>query len=239
MIGESVAAANPNTIVVLESGGPVLTPWRSQVKGLLEAWYPGEQGGAAIASVLFGDVDPSGHLLVTFPQSESDEPAAGDPGSYPGLLSETYKEGVFVGYRWFDARNRAPAFPFGFGLSYTNFSYSNLEVRSTGTGAVVSATITNRGARPGSAVPQLYLSLPSTTGVPQPPAQLKGFDKVTLQPGMSAHIVFSVDKRALSYWDSGASMWRVAPGCYGVMVGGSSRDLPLHGQLAVGGGSCP
>ncbi len=132
----AVAAANPNTIVVLETGGPVLTPWRNQVRGLLEAWYPGEQGGTAIAHVLFGDVDPSGHLPVTFPQTRNQEPTANDSSSYPGVANqETYKEGVFVGYRWFDAHHLNPAFPFGFGLSYTRFAYRHLRIRPSAGGA--------------------------------------------------------------------------------------------------------
>jgi beta-glucosidase len=235
-----VAAANPNTIVVLETGGPVLTPWRGQVKGLLDAWYPGEQGGAAIARVLFGDVNPSGHLPVTFPQAEADEPTAGDPMSYPGVANkETYKEGVFVGYRWFDAHALAPAFPFGFGLSYTSFSYRALHVAPTATGATVSVTVTNSGARTGAAVPQLYVGLPSLPGVPEPPAQLKGFEKVELAPGQSSNVSFPLDMRSLSYWDTAAGGWRVAPGCDPVIVGDSSRRAALRGVLAVNGASCP
>ena len=227
-----VAAANPNTIVVLETGGPVLTPWRSKVKGLLEAWYPGEQGGAAIARVLFGDVDPSGHLPVTFPQSESQEPTAGDPSSYPGVGNvEHYKEGVFVGYRWFDQHGLAPAFPFGFGLSYTRFAYGNLSVGPT----AVSATVTNVGSRPGAEVAQLYVGIPSAPQAPEPPAQLKGFEKVSLDPGQSARVTFPLDGRSLAHWSGG---WQTSPGCYHVMVGDSSRSLPLQGTLAVAGASC-
>ena len=237
---KQVAAANPNTIVVLETGGPVLTPWRDQVKGLLEMWYPGENGGAALGRVLFGDVNPSGHLPVTFPQAEADEPTAGEPGAYPGIAnSETYKEGVFVGYRWFDAHHLQPAFPFGFGLSYTSFAYRDLGITATPNGATVGATVTNVGARAGDAVPQLYVGLPSLPGVPQPPAQLKGFDKFSLAPGQSARVSFPLDARALSYWEASANNWRVAAGCYGVMVGSSSRDLPLAGVLSVNGATCP
>jgi beta-glucosidase len=217
----------------------VLTPWRSQVKGLLAAWYPGEQGGAAVARVLFGEVNPIGHLPVTFPRYASDEPTAGDLGSYPGIgISETYKEGVFVGYRWFDAHKLTPAFPFGFGLSYSRFTYSGLGVSPTGGGAVVSATVTNRGPRDGAAVPQLYLALPSLGGVPQPPLQLKGFTKVTLRARRSARVRFPIDLRALSYWDTAAGGWHVLPGCYGVFVGNSSRELALSGVLPVRGARC-
>ena len=236
---QQVAAANHNTVVVLETGGPVLTPWRTEVKGLLEAWYPGEQGGASIARVLFGDVDPSGHLPVTFPNSGSQYPTAGDPGAYPGIAdSETYGEGVFVGYRWYDAHHVSPAFPFGFGLSYTRFSYRDLKVRPTPTGAVVAVTVANVGRRTGAAVPQLYLGIPGLAGVPQPAAQLKGFDKLTLAPRQKRRVSFVLDARSLSYWDTAAGGWRVAPGCYRVMVGSSSRDLPLHGVFARAGAHC-
>jgi beta-glucosidase len=236
---KQVAEANPNTIVVLETGGPVLTPWRAQVKGLLEAWYPGEQGGAALARVLFGDTDPSGHLPVTFPQAEADQPTAGDPSSYPGVAnSETYKEGVLVGYRWFDAHGLQPAFPFGFGLAYTSFAYRHLQIAATATGASVTATVTNTGRRAGAAVAQLYLGLPSLPGVTEPPAQLKGFEKVALAPRQSATVSFPLDARSLSYWDSAAAGWRVAPGCDAVSLGSSSRELPLRGALAVNGGHC-
>jgi beta-glucosidase len=234
-----VAAANPRTIVVLETGGPVLTPWRSQVGGLLEAWYPGEQGGAAIARVLFGDVDPSGRLPVTFPRSAADEPTGGDPASYPGIAnSESYKEGVFVGYRWFDAHRLAPAFPFGFGLSYTRFAVRDLAIRPTAGGALVTATVANVGRRTGEAVPQLYVGLPSSASVPQPPAQLRGIAKLRLAPGRRARVRFVLDARSLSYWDTRPGAWRVGRGCYRVMVGSSSRDLPLRGAFGRGGARC-
>jgi beta-glucosidase len=237
---QQVAEANPNTIVVLETGGPVLTPWRNQVKGLLDAWYPGEAGGAALARVLFGDVNPSGHLPVTFPQSEGEEPTAGDSSSYPGVAnSEIYKEGVLVGYRWFDANALQPAFPFGFGLSYTNFSYRRLRIAATPAGVSVSATITNVGRRSGAAVPQLYVGLPSLPGVRQPPTQLKAFEKVTLAPRHSAQVSFNLDFRALSYWDTATRTWSVVPGCDSLLLGASSREPALAGLLAVNGAKCP
>jgi beta-glucosidase len=234
---EQVAAANPHTVVVLETGGPVLTPWRDKVAGLLEAWYPGEQGGTAIARVLFGDADPGGRLPVTFPRQEGDIPTAGDPEKYPGVAETVrYKEGVLVGYRWYDANGIQPAFPFGFGLSYTSFRYSGLRVSADS----VSATVQNVGTRPGVDVPQLYLGLPSPApGVVQPPKQLKGFQKVALAPGQSSRVTFPVDARSLSYWNSSNNGWRVAPGCYGVMVGRSSRDTVLRGTLRVGSAVCP
>jgi beta-glucosidase len=195
----AVAAANPNTIVLLEAGGPVLTPWQTQVKGLLDAWYPGESGGSAIAQVLFGDIDPSGHLPLTFPGAESQEPTYGDPSSYPGIgIDETHREGAFVGYRWFDAHGLTPAYPFGFGLSYTSFRYSGLRITRLEAGARVSFTVINVGSRAGSVLPQLYLGLSSLPGIPEPPAQLEGFAKVPLAPGQQTRVRFVVGSRALS-----------------------------------------
>lgn len=235
----AVAAANPRTIVVLETGGPVLTPWRSAIKGLFEAWYPGEQGGTAIAAALFGDIDPSGHLPVTFPASETQEPTYGDASSYPGIgIDETYKEGVFVGYRWFDAHALAPAYPFGFGLSYTRFTYSGLRISRIGSGLRVAFTVTNAGKRSGAAVAQLYLGLPSLPGIRQPPAQLKRFRKIMLMPRRHARIDFTLGARDLSYWDVNSSSWQIAPGCYRVMVGSSSRQAALRGTMGRNGARC-
>jgi beta-glucosidase len=240
---QQVAAANPRTVVVLETGGPDLTPWRDRVGALLEAWYPGERGGAAIARILFGDVDPSGRLPVTFPNSAGDIPTAGDPEKYPGVANEVhYKEGVLVGYRWFDAHGLTPAFPFGFGLSYTTFRYSGLSIAPgpPGSVATVGATVTNTGSRAGVAVPELYLGLPSPApSVVQPPRQLKGFTRVALAPGQSARVTLPLDERAFSYWNTAAERWAVAAGCYPVAVGASSRDLPLSAEIARGGASCP
>ncbi|HEY2436959.1 MAG TPA: fibronectin type III-like domain-contianing protein, partial [Solirubrobacteraceae bacterium] len=160
--------------------------------------------------------------------------------SYPGVAdSEVYKEGVFVGYRWFDAHNLEPAFPFGFGLSYTSFSYDALAATRTAGGARITATITNTGSRRGSSLAQLYVGLPSVPGAPQPPSQLKGFTKLTLAPGRSRRVSFPLNGRSLAYWNTGAGAWSVAPGCDTVMVGPSSREALLKGTLAVDGASCP
>jgi beta-glucosidase len=233
---ERIAGANPNTIVVLETGGPVLTPWRDRVRGLLEAWYPGQEGGTAIARVLFGDADPGGRLPATFPASEADEPTAGDPEKYPGVAETvTYKEGVLVGYRWFDAHGLRPAYPFGFGRSYTTFAYRRLHVATAAGGVTVTADVTNTGMRRGVAVPQLYVGLPSPgPGIVQPPRQLRGFAKLRLRPGQRRRVRFTLDRRALSYWDTAAGGWRVAPGCYRIMLGSSSRALPLRGSSCRG-----
>jgi beta-glucosidase len=240
---EQVAAANPNTIVVLETGGPVLSPWRNSVRALVEAWYPGQEGGTAIARVLFGDVDPAGRLPVTFPRQEGDVPTAGDPEKYPGVAeSETYKEGVFVGYRWWDQQGLQPAFPFGFGLSYTRFALRNLRIRSGGArGALATVTVdlTNTGRRAGTAVPELYLGLPSPgAGVPEPAKQLKGYAKVSLAPRQRRTVSFPLTARSLSYWDVNANAWRIAPGCTRVVVGRSARDDALTGTIAQAGARC-
>ena len=255
----AIAAANPHTAVVLETGAPVLTPWRESVGALLEAWYPGEDGGSAIARVLFGDADPGGRLPATFPKSEADLPTApGGMAQYPGTVNpeencrvhtsvpcpyyqEYYSEGVLEGYRWYDKQRIEPAFPFGFGLSYTRFRFSELAV-TAGAGpepsATVVVTVANTGARTGWAVPELYLGLPALPGVAQPPNQLKGFAKVQLAPGESERVSMPLDTRAFSYWSDAANGWRVAAGCVKVRVGDSSRHLPLRGRLAVGGGAC-
>jgi beta-glucosidase len=236
----TVAGANPNTVVVLETGDPVVTPWRAGVRGLLEAWYPGEEGGAALARVLFGDADPGGRLPVTFPPSDSQYPTAGDPLAYPGGTDVLYNEGIDVGYRWYDAHDITPAFAFGFGLSYTTFRYSNLQLTlggSSATMATASVDVTNTGRRLGSDVPQLYIGDPASTG--EPPRQLKGYRKVTLGPGQTTQVTFPIDQRAVSYWDVKRAAWTAASGCYDIMIGRSSRDIVQQSVLPVGGATCP
>jgi beta-glucosidase len=226
---ERVAAANRRTIVVLETGGPVLTPWRGKVAGLLEAWYPGQEGGTAIARVLFGDVDPGGRLPATFPRSEADLPTAGDPEKYPGVNDEeTYKEGVFVGYRWFDARRLKVAFPFGYGLSYTKWRLGRPVVR----GRTVTVRVRNAGPRRGSTVVQLYVGMPSSQAVPQPPRQLRGYKKLVLHAHRSRLVRFRLTNRDLSYWDVNRHGWRVARGTYRLEVGFSSRRLRRAGTIS-------
>lgn len=238
-----VAAANRRTIVVLETGGAVLTPWRNRVAGLLEAWYPGEEGGAAIARVLFGDVNPGGRLPVTFPASEAKTPTAGDPASYPGVKDRTsFSEGVLVGYRWYEAHRSRPAFPFGFGLSYTRFRYESLQLKTLrGRGRIlqVSLTVANVGPRAGTAVPQLYVHIPPPKrNVSEPPRQLRGFDHIVLRAGESQRVTFTLTARDLAWWDTVASRWRVATGCYKVYVGSSSERLALSATVAVGDARC-
>ena len=241
---EAVAVANPHTIVVLNSGAPDLMPWIGQVPSVLESWYGGEENGAAMASVLFGDVNPSGKLPVTFPLTETDT-AANTPQQYPGVGEMAhYSEGVFIGYRHYDQAGTTPLFPFGHGLSYTTFSYSNLAIApaeactagagATGTGptrATVSFDVQNTGSRAGAEVAQLYLGFPMRSAVPEPPKWLRGFQKVFLQPGQITHVTLPVDQRALSYWDTTHSQWTVQPGPFNIMVGGSSRDIRLTGSM--------
>ena len=231
---EAVAQANPNTIVVLDTGGPVVMPWVNQVNGILEAWYPGQEDGNAIAAILFGQVNPSGKLPQTFPSSEADLPTR-TPQQYPGVNGSdgiphvSYSEGLDVGYRWFDSQNIKPLFPFGFGLSYTTFRYSGL----TATPGSVSFTLTNSGRRAGAEVAQVYVGDPPAVG--EPPRQLKGYRKVFLLPGESQRVTLPLDARSFAYWDDARHGWAVAPGRYTVSVGGSSRDLPLQEAVRVRG----
>ena len=229
----AVAAANPHTIVVLNTGSAVTMPWLSSVAGVLEAWYPGQQDGTAIAALLFGDANPSGHLPVTFPQSLSQVPAS-TTAQWPGTGGTVqYSEGVDVGYRWYNANSLTPLFPFGFGLSYTSFSFSNLNVGTLAKGgaAAVTATVTNTGPRAGADVAQLYLSDPAASG--EPPRQLEGFARVNLQPGASQTVSFPLTQRNLQYWNSSTSAWATSAGSYGISVGDSNTNLPLSGTLSV------
>jgi beta-glucosidase len=229
----AVAAANPNTIVVLNTGSAVTMPWLSQVKGVLEAWYPGQEDGSAIAALLFGNADPSGHLTVTFPTSLSQVPAS-TPAQWTGENGTVqYSEGIDVGYRSYDSRGLTPLFPFGYGLSYTTFAFSNLKVGTlpAGGAATVTATVTNTGTRAGADVAQLYVSDPAASG--QPPRQLEGFQRVSLQPGASQTVTFPLTQRNLQYWNASSNSWATSTGGYGISVGDSDADLPLTGTLNV------
>ncbi|MBV9451869.1 MAG: glycoside hydrolase family 3 C-terminal domain-containing protein [Streptosporangiaceae bacterium] len=230
---EAVAAANPHTVVVINAGAPVAMPWLGQVASVLDAWYPGQSSGTSLASILFGRTDPGGHLPVTFPASLSQVPAA-SPAQFPGNGSQVlYSEGIDVGYRWYDTHSLAPMFPFGYGLSYTTFAFSDLRLDSrpvNGTQDVrVSAVITNTGHVSGSDVAQLYLSDPAASG--EPPRQLEGFQRVTLAPGASARVSFTITPQEMSWW--GTDGWTQTPGSYGVYVGDSSAlsGLPLRGTF--------
>jgi beta-glucosidase len=229
----SVAAANPNTIVVLNTGSAVTMPWLSSVKGVLEAWYPGQGDGTAIASVLFGSYDPSGHLTVTFPAALSQVPAS-TTAQWPGSGGNVqYSEGIDVGYRWYESKSLTPLFPFGYGLSYTTFSFSNLHVGplTAGGAATVTATVTNTGTRSGADVAQLYVTDPAASG--QPPLQLAGFQRVSLAAGASTTVTFALTQQNLQYWNSSSNAWATSTGNYTISVGDSSASLPLSGTLAV------
>jgi beta-glucosidase len=241
----AVAAVNPHTIVVLKTGSAVLMPWVDQVPAILEAWYPGEEDGNAVAAVLFGDVNPSGKLPLTFPKQLADLPA-NTIEQYPGTNGEVhYSEGIFVGYRHFDEDNIQPLFPFGYGLSYTTFGYKNLTVSPAkiplagGTNnqmVSVDFDLTNTGKREGKEIVQLYLGLPIAKGIPQPPLQLKRFEKISLEPGETRHVHFALDRRSLSCWNTQIHNWDVLPGPYKVMVGSSSRDILLQGTFKASAG---
>jgi beta-glucosidase len=228
----AVAAANPNTVVVLNTGSAVTMPWLDQVKGVIEAWYPGQDDGDDIAAVLFGDVNPSGKLPVTFPQSLAQVPAS-TAAQWPGTDGTVqYSEGILVGYRWYATRHITPLFPFGAGLSYTTFAFSHLAVRPGPRGTLrVTADLTNTGARAGADVAQLYVADPASTG--EPAEQLKGFQRVTLRPGQTRPVSFSLDRSAFAWWDQQRNGWTVTPGSYGLMVGDSSVNLPLTAHVEV------
>jgi beta-glucosidase len=239
----AVAAANPHTVVVINAGAPVVMPWLNQVAGVVDAWYPGQSSGTALASVLFGQTDPSGHLPVTFPASLAQVPAS-TTAQFPGNgTTVQYSEGLDVGYRWYNAKDIQPLFPFGYGLSYTSFRFSGLQVTRAvqGTRDVqVSATVTNTGTRSGADVAQLYVTLPASAG--EPPRQLKGFDRVSLRAGQSERVRFTLTPADLSWFDTsapGASAtgggWSQSAGAYQVYVGDSAAlaNLPLRGGFVV------
>jgi beta-glucosidase len=237
---EAVAAANHRTVVVVKSGSVILMPWVDQVPAILEAWYPGEEDGDAVAAVLFGDVNPSGRLPVTFPRTLADLPAS-TPEQYPGMNGAAkYTEGVFVGYRHYDAKGIKPLFPFGYGLSYTTFAYrylhispSHIAAGSAGASVAVDFDVTNSGRRAGTETAELYLGFPRSRDLPEPPKQLRGFEKLRLEPGQSRHVRIVLNSRAFSYWDTRTQGWAVMPGVYRILAGSSSRDIRLGGQVTV------
>jgi beta-glucosidase len=226
-----IVAANPKTIVVLEGTMVEMDPWLGEVPAVLQAWYPGMEGGNALAHVLFGDVNPSGKLPATFPKRLEDSPAHA-LGAYPGTNGTvTYAEGLLVGYRWFDTKNIEPQFPFGFGLSYTTFEYSNLKlVAGDGTNEIVTAQfeIKNTGARDGAEVAQLYVH-EKNPGRPRPEKELKGFKKVFLKAGETQTVTVAMNRGAFSAYDPARGGWAAAPGDFEISIGSSSRDLRLQG----------
>jgi beta-glucosidase len=238
-----VAAANPHTIVVLENGSPVTMPWVDQVNGILEAWYPGSRGADAVANLLFGDVNPSAKLPITFPKSDADLPHLtvtkppvesttkdGDSEGWKNIAAGLpafqikYDEGLKVGYKWYDAEKKDVLFPFGYGLSYTTYSYSNLKV-APGKNVRVSFTIANTGTRAGAEIAQVYAALPASTG--EPPKRLVGWSKIKLNPGESKDVTVEIDPLYLSVFNASRHAWELIPGDYTLMAGPSSRSLPL------------
>jgi beta-glucosidase len=224
---EEVAAVNPRTVVVLNTAGPVAMPWIDKVAAVIWAGHPGGFDGSSIAALLFGDANPSGKLVDTFPVDERQGPAT-KPDEYPGDGKvANFDEGLLVGYRWYDAKNQVPLFPFGHGLSYTTFQYSDLKIAKN----TVSVKITNSGKREGAEVAQLYVGAPAAAA--EPPNQLKGFEKVWLKPGESKVAIMPLKPESLAVWDEAAHGWKVVPGDYVVYVGSSSRDIRLKGRLSV------
>lgn len=229
-----VAAVQPNTIVVLHNGSPVEMPWADQVKGIVEAYLSGQAVGAAVVDILFGKVNPSAKLPETFPYKLEDNP------SYLYYLGEgdkvEYREGVFVGYRYYDTKKMDVRFPFGYGLSYTTFAYSNLklsaaQIKDTDT-LTVSVDVTNTGSMAGKEVVQLYVSDVESTVI-RPVKELKGFDKVDLQPGETKTVTFTLGKRAFAYWNTQIHDWHVESGEFRILVGKSSRDIQLEETVTV------
>jgi beta-glucosidase len=245
----AVAAANPHTIVVLETGGPVSMPWIDHVSGVIEMWYPGIRGAQALANILFGKVNPSAKLPITFAKSDADLPhltVFQQPPMPPPAPNEprrrfrmnntpfdiTYNEGLKVGYKWFDAENNEPLFPFGFGLSYTTFAYSGLDA-TAGNGMRVTFTVKNTGERAGAEIAEVYAGLPASTH--EPPRRLVGWQRVELAPGESKTVTVAVEPLFLSIFNAEKDAWELVPGDYQVWVGGSSRDTPLNALVKMRG----
>jgi beta-glucosidase len=214
-----------------------MNAWLNRVPALIQAWYPGQEGGTALAEILFGDVNPSGRLPVTFERRWEDNPV--HDSYYPEADTKrvVYKEGVFVGYRGYERNGTKPLFPFGFGFSYTTFSYSNLSIKpvsnsESGPLYEVSFDVKNTGTREGADVAQVYVG-DTQTKVPRPAKELKGFFKVSLRPGETRKVSVMLDSRALSYYELNAKQWRAAPGEFNVLVGRSSEQIELRGRLTL------
>jgi beta-glucosidase len=265
---DRIVSANPRTIVVLNTGGPVTMPWKEKVHAILQMWYPGQEGGWATANVLLGRANPGGKLPVTYPVAIGDSPtwadghpersgvpalpggagvfvtdlltralgglgtAAGSRNTGGNVFAATYTEGLAVGYRWYDQQKIQPLFPFGHGLSYTQFQYSDLRLERIGVEVEASFTVRNAGARQGSEVPQLYLGPADGLAVPMMPKSLVGFERIELKPGESKRVVLRLGARSLSYWSTEKHGWVVANNNRSIYVGSSSRDIRLEGRIA-------
>ncbi|MDD5338038.1 MAG: glycoside hydrolase family 3 C-terminal domain-containing protein, partial [Dehalococcoidales bacterium] len=226
-----VAKANPKTIVIMNNGSPVTMPWINDIPALVEAFFPGQEGGNAIVNVLFGLVNPSGKLPDTFPRRYEDNPAY---KYYPGENGKVvYSEGLFVGYRYYDAKNVEPLFPFGFGLSYTTFEYSSLKVSPPQKGGVkVSVEVKNTGKAAGKEVVQVYVA-DVKASVPRPPKELKAFTKVALKPGEKKKVEFVLSEQAFAFYDVAIKDWVAEPGDFEILVGSSSRDIRVKGKVTL------
>ena len=235
----AVASANRKTIVVLDTGGPVLMGWIASTRALIEAWYPGQEDGNAIAAVLYGDVNPSGKLPLSFPRTATAIPTA-RPEQWPGLDGRSiYTEKLNVGYRWYDATHTQPLFPFGFGLSYTSFRVSRLvvtpELLPSGrqnASVQVTVDVTNTGQRRGAEVVQVYVQQPAANR--EPPHQLRAFGRVQLEPGETKPVRLTLEPSSFSLYDTVAKHWIFPDGKYEILAGTSSRDLPLHASITIG-----
>jgi len=226
---QKIAAKNKNTILAITSGGGVdMVPWIEKAPAIVEAWYPGQEGGTALAEILFGDVNPSGHLAATFERSWKDNPTHDNYYPEKGSNRVVYKEGIFVGYRGYEHNKTKPLFPFGYGLSYTNFKYSNLKSDER----QVSFDVTNTGKLAGDAVPQVYIAAENSS-VPRAVKELKGFSRVTVQPGKTRRVTVPLNSRAFAYYDVGQKQWRADKGDYDVLVGSSSEQIDLTGKITL------
>jgi beta-glucosidase len=234
---QAVSQANPNTVVVLSTGNPVLMSWVNNVKGILEMWYPGQEGGTSIARLLLGLANPGGKLPISWPVSGDQTPFANHPERVTGDGTAVYfSEGIFMGYRWYEQQNITPLYSFGYGLSYAKFSYSDLDIKSGKDGVDVAFRLSNTGSVKGSEVPQVYLGPPSN---PLPevtqyaPRKLAGFERIELHPGESKRVEIHLAPLELSYWSTPAQAWVVAKGPRNVYVSASSSDVQLQGKVSV------
>lgn len=230
---KAVAAVNPNTAVVLVGGSPTALPWINDVKSVIQMWYAGMEGGAAITEILFGAVNPSGKLPFTFPVSYADTPEGHNHDYGPEVCN--YQENIFIGYRWYDKHKLAPLFPFGHGLSYTSFRFDNIKAEKPGKDyiAACSIEVTNIGRVSGSEVVQLYIAAPENPEIMRPIGELKGFEKVALQPGKTRRIRFDLDARAFSYFHPVKRKWTLDSGEYTIKIGNSSRNLPVELKVSL------
>jgi beta-glucosidase len=228
-----IAAINQNVIILVTAGGAVdMTPWLDSIPGVLQTWYPGQEGGTALAEILFGDVNPSGRLPITFERRWEDNPV--HDNYYPSDSSKqiVYRERLFVGYRGYEHNGTKPLFPFGYGLSYTAFAYRNLSLARAGNNITVSFDITNTGKREGDEVAQVYVG-DKHANVPRPAKELKGFAKIHLRPGEARHVAVKLDRRAFSYYDVNLKQWHIDPGEFDILVGQSAEQIELHGKLML------